>query len=496
MVKTLSIVLLCGTALIVHSYGQEVFSGDQKAKPKYPKAQVTAADQAKKENHLGKAVAVQPEKTDPAPKQSSASKPAVVQNAKHGPATIPPAKVSIPAAAVPPPSKSQGALAQTTKPADAQNHSGPVAKTASAVTPLPKTVATAKAPNVEMVTTKSAVILPPAEGSKHEVAARSGKKAPLIQTKPVASAPRATSMTIQSTKASDLEESEAAPPSPKLPKSAAVTPIAKKSAVMLAKPPAAIRPVTVPAASVAARKESPSWPMQKLVADPAPIAQPVSTNFDTAFTRLADGFDFPVGKPDAQGYYKARGFRSHGHLGEDWDGVRGGDTDLGDPIYSIGDGLVVFARDCHMGWGNVVIVRHSYREGGSVRTVDALYGHLQNMLVRHGQAITRGQKIATMGTAHGLYDAHLHLEIRKNIEIGMSRAAFARDFSNYYDPTQFIETHRHLKAGGGTYRVAMNTFTRDANIKWDKVRNYSHAHTGGGSRESAAALKRAVAAQH
>ena len=216
---------------------------------------------------------------------------------------------------------------------------------------------------------------------------------------------------------------------------------------------------------------------------------------ESAFTKLADGFDFPIGKPDAQGYYKARGYRSRGHLGEDWDGVRGGDTDLGDPIYSIGDGVVVFARDCHMGWGNVIIVRHSYREGGSVKNIDALYGHLKTMLVHRGQAVTRGQKIASMGTAHGLYDAHLHLEIRKNIEIGMSRAAFARDFSNYYDPSQFIASHRHLQASSATYRVAMNTFTRDAKINFDKARNYSHARTGGGSSESAAALKKALASQ-
>jgi hypothetical protein len=63
---------------------------------------------------------------------------------------------------------------------------------------------------------------------------------------------------------------------------------------------------------------------------------PAPNHFDTAFTKLADGFDFPVGRPDAQGYYKARGFRSRGHLGEDWDGIGGGNTDLGDPIYSIG----------------------------------------------------------------------------------------------------------------------------------------------------------------
>ncbi|PYK03232.1 MAG: hypothetical protein DME63_03990, partial [Verrucomicrobia bacterium] len=167
--------------------------------------------------------------------------------------------------------------------------------------------------------------------------------------------------------------------------------------------------------------------------------------------RLADGFDFPVGKPDARGYYKARGVRLHGHLGEDWDGVGGGDTDLGDPIYTIGDGVVVFARDCHQGWGNVVIVRHAYREGSVVRNVDSLYGHLEKILVRRGQAVRRGQQVGTMGTAHGLYDSHLHLEVRKN--------------------------------------------TYDSRIQWDKLRNYSHAHTGGGSSESADALKKALAAQ-
>lgn len=223
-------------------------------------------------------------------------------------------------------------------------------------------------------------------------------------------------------------------------------------------------------------------------------SQPINLNNETAFTKVANGFDFPVGKPDAQGYYKARGFRSHGHLGEDWDGIRGGDTDLGDPIYCIGDGVVVFARDCHMGWGNVVIIRHAFREDGTVKNIDSLYGHLNTILVQRGQAVSRGQKIATMGTAHGIYDAHLHFEIRKNLSIGMSRAAFARDQSNYYDPTQFILGHRRLPTASGSYRIAMNTFIRDTNIRWNERRNYSHSG-GGGTSESAAALKRAVASQ-
>jgi murein DD-endopeptidase MepM/ murein hydrolase activator NlpD len=225
-------------------------------------------------------------------------------------------------------------------------------------------------------------------------------------------------------------------------------------------------------------------------------AQAVRLHSEMTFIKLADGFDYPVGKPDAKGYYKARAFRPNGHLGEDWDGVGGGDTDLGDPIYTIGDGVVVFARDCHMGWGNVVIVRHAYREAGMTLNIDSLYAHLQKTLVHRGQAVKRGQQIATLGNAHGLYDAHLHFEIRKNIEIGMSRAKFAQDLSNYYDPSQFILSHRHLRGGGASYRVALNTFTKDGMIRWDKLPNYSHAHTGGGSTESAAALKKALAAQN
>lgn len=251
----------------------------------------------------------------------------------------------------------------------------------------------------------------------------------------------------------------------------------------------AVRPIDRPASA------EPAASKQSRASEPPPPAQSISFSSQTAFTKLADGFDFPVGKGEARGYYKARGFRSHGHLGEDWDGVGGGDTDLGDPVYVIGDGVVVFARDCHQGWGNVIIVRHAFREGGNVRNVDSLYGHLNKILVHRGQTVKRGQQIAEIGNAHGLYDAHLHLEVRKNITIGMSRDKFAQDFTNYYDPSDFIASHRHLQSSGASTRVAMNTFTYDSRIPWDKLRNYSHARTGGGSSESAYALKKALASQ-
>jgi murein DD-endopeptidase MepM/ murein hydrolase activator NlpD len=242
-----------------------------------------------------------------------------------------------------------------------------------------------------------------------------------------------------------------------------------------------------PAKALPSKADIVSVPSQK---DPAQLIPAMNSSLDTGFTKIADGFDFPVGKPEAEGYYKARGFRPGGHVGEDWDGVRGGDTDLRDPIYSIGDGIVVFAHDVHLGWGNVIIVRHAYREGGTVKYVDALYGHLNTMLVGRGQRVARGQQIATMGTAHGQYDAHLHFEIRKNLEIGMSRSKFQKDFSNYYDPTQFINAHRHLSGGGANYKVAMNTFTYDGAYHFDKNRDFGSRKRS--TAESSAALRRSL----
>jgi murein DD-endopeptidase MepM/ murein hydrolase activator NlpD len=173
---------------------------------------------------------------------------------------------------------------------------------------------------------------------------------------------------------------------------------------------------------------------------------------------LANGFDLPVGKPDAAGYYVFRGYYPGGHLGEDWNGNAGGDTDLGDPVYASGAGVVVFSEDYLRGWGNVVIVRHAYLdESGRVALLDSLYGHLDKRMVRKYQMVQRGQQLGTIGTAHGKYAAHLHFEMRKNIKIGMARSAFDQGYSNYFSPRQFIATRRTLRSGANVV-VPVDTF--------------------------------------
>ena len=177
-----------------------------------------------------------------------------------------------------------------------------------------------------------------------------------------------------------------------------------------------------------------------------------------AATFLADGFDIPVGKPDGEGYYKARGYRPNGHLGEDWNGKRGGDTDLGDPVYACANGVVVYAQNFAHGWGNVVIIRHVYEEDGQQKYVDSLYGHLDQIQTRYGVHVRRGQQIGTIGTGGGLYDAHLHFEIRKELRLGMARHRFSRDDRSYFSPTDFILARRRLATSATTAMVPIHTF--------------------------------------
>ena len=179
---------------------------------------------------------------------------------------------------------------------------------------------------------------------------------------------------------------------------------------------------------------------------------------ETTSVPLADGFRIPVGIDGAKRYYLARGFRTNGHLGEDWNGQGGGDSDLGDPVYSTAHGVVVLARDCRLGWGNVAIIRHAYLEAGETKFVDSLYAHLHQLLVREGQQVTRGEKIGTIGNNRGMYDAHLHFEIRKNIHVGMNRTAFPRDTSIYCDPARFIAERARLGGDRRLVAVPMNTF--------------------------------------
>jgi murein DD-endopeptidase MepM/ murein hydrolase activator NlpD len=158
---------------------------------------------------------------------------------------------------------------------------------------------------------------------------------------------------------------------------------------------------------------------------------------------FSDGFDFPVGKPNAKGYYNAQPFKKNNHLGDDWNGNGGGNSDLGDTIYAVSNGLITESIQYFGGWGKVIRQVSVWNTSGEMEAVETVYAHLDKMLVRKNEWVKRGQAIATMGNAEGKYYAHLHLEMKSEI-LGEIGGGYSTDTTGYMNPTRFIKSHRKI----------------------------------------------------
>ncbi|MCL6416356.1 peptidoglycan DD-metalloendopeptidase family protein [Aestuariirhabdus sp. Z084] len=79
---------------------------------------------------------------------------------------------------------------------------------------------------------------------------------------------------------------------------------------------------------------------------------------------------------------------------------------LGEPVKAAGPGRVVYAGSGLLGYGRLLIVKHN-------STFLSAYAHNSKMLVKEGDSVKAGQKIAEIGSS-GTNRAKLHFEIRKN----------------------------------------------------------------------------------
>jgi len=78
----------------------------------------------------------------------------------------------------------------------------------------------------------------------------------------------------------------------------------------------------------------------------------------------------------------------------------------GQAVVATADGEVVYSGSGLIGYGELIIVRHS-------DTFLSAYGHNRQRLVSEGQKVKAGQQIAEMGRSGASRDM-LHFEIRKN----------------------------------------------------------------------------------
>src|SRR5215207_7463837 len=125
---------------------------------------------------------------------------------------------------------------------------------------------------------------------------------------------------------------------------------------------------------------------------------------------LADGFDAPVGTLEERratkmwpgGWFDASPFARLYFIGTPSEAYHTGadlnmprDADAHTPIYSCAHGVVSYAARLPT-WGNVIIIKHDpLTVGGTV--MYSRYGHVEEIAVRPGQRVTRGQQIAKVG---------------------------------------------------------------------------------------------------
>jgi len=169
---------------------------------------------------------------------------------------------------------------------------------------------------------------------------------------------------------------------------------------------------------------------------------------ETAALPLASRFDHPLGSEHGALTYNARPFRVARHLGDDLNGIGGGNSDLGDPVHAIADGCVVYAGSPGPGWGKMLILAHRVPADDPVeppRVIQSVYAHLQDILAEPGARVRRGQRIATVGSAEGQYLAHLHFEIREGPYINPG-TGYADTPLNRVSPEAFIFQHRGAPA--------------------------------------------------
>jgi len=137
-------------------------------------------------------------------------------------------------------------------------------------------------------------------------------------------------------------------------------------------------------------------------APPAAPATPVATPEAPAPAAPAGKqarFRWPVDAPRVTSVFGSRWGRPH--EGIDLQAA------IGTPVYAAEEGEVVYAGNRVRGYGNMVVLKH----GDALLTV---YAHNSVLLVKVGQHVSSGQRIALSGQSGHATGPHVHFEVRRD----------------------------------------------------------------------------------
>ncbi|MCP2015604.1 murein DD-endopeptidase MepM/ murein hydrolase activator NlpD [Deinococcus sp. HSC-46F16] len=145
------------------------------------------------------------------------------------------------------------------------------------------------------------------------------------------------------------------------------------------------------------------------------------------------------------GYYPGT---KQAHSGIDLNDVRGGDSDLGNRVRAVADGVVV-AAGTFPKWGGIVLIHHP--DLG----VWTQYGHVYGITVQVGQTVRMGDIIGQIGKMEGNRGwAHLHFEVRRSLlppdfwasnRYNTRRQATDYIREHYHDPEDWLAEHGALR---------------------------------------------------
>ncbi|MBK7179521.1 MAG: M23 family metallopeptidase [Chloroflexi bacterium] len=169
---------------------------------------------------------------------------------------------------------------------------------------------------------------------------------------------------------------------------------------------------------------------------------------------IVDILDFPLDPPDARLVSRGGGdfaqFRDRYnkyHAGEDWR-APGEGSSFGKPVYSIGNGRVMYAEP--EGWNRdkgVVIIEHIFADGHSFYS---FYGHLDppSVLLEPGDCVRRGETVGNIGQPRT--PPHLHFEIRTHLPYQPGPGYWPEDptLAGWLPPSQTIWNERMTAAPG------------------------------------------------